>query len=65
MYAALVVAHTLLLLGPAALSGGERPATKAGLLLVLMMTLAAAATLGLILGRWIYHHPPEDPGAAD
>ena len=65
MYAALVVTYTLLLIGPASLAGGYRPANSTGLLMVLMMSLAAAVVLGLLLGRWIYQPPQKDPAATD
>ena len=65
MYGALVVTYALLLIGPASLAGGYRPTNSNGLLMVLMMSLAAAVALGLILGRWIYQRPAKDPDAAD
>ena len=65
MYATLVVTYALLLIGPASLAGGYRPTNSNGLLMVLMMSLAAAVVLGLILGRWIYQRPPKDPESAD
>ena len=42
MYGALVVTYALLLIGPASLAGGYRPTNSNGLLMVLMMSLAAA-----------------------
>ena len=54
MYGSLIVTHALALIGPATLMGGYSPATKGGLLLVLVMSLLAAVTLGVLLGRWIY-----------
>ena len=54
MYAAQLLSSTLLLNGPPTLAGDPRPVSEPGLVFVLMMSLAAALTLGVILGRWIY-----------
>ena len=62
MYGSLLVTQALTLLGPATLMGGYRPETKAGLLMVLLMSLAAATTLGVLLGRWMYRPPTGETG---
>ena len=62
MYGSLIAAHAVTLLGPATLMGGYSPETKAGLLMVLLMSLAAAATLGVLLGRWIYRPSAGETG---
>ena len=62
MYGSLIVTYALALIGPAALAGGYRPETKAGLLVVLMMSLAAAVTLGVLLGRWLSQRPSGGAG---
>ena len=54
MYGSLLVTQALTLLGPAALMGGYSPETKGGLMVVLLLSLLAAVTLGVLLGRWIY-----------
>ena len=54
MYGSLIVAQALTLIGPATLMGGYSPETKGGLMVVLVMSLLAAVTLGVLLGRWIY-----------
>jgi len=54
MYGSLIVTQALTLIGPATLMGGYSPATKGGLMVVLVMSLLAAVTLGVLLGRWIY-----------
>ena len=62
MYGSLIVTHALALIGPATLMGGYSPATKGGLMVVLVLSLLAAVTLGVLLGRWIYQPPPSATG---
>ena len=56
MYGSLIV-YALTLIGPAALAGGYRPETKGGLMVLLLMSLAAALALGVLLGRWWSQRP--------
>ena len=60
MYGSLIV-YALTLIGPAALAGGYRPETRGGLMVVIIMSLAAALTLGVLLGRWLSQRPSSGP----
>lgn len=62
MYGSLIVTQALTLIGPATLMGGYSPETKGGLMVVLVMSLLAAVTLGVLLGRWLYQPPPRATG---
>lgn len=57
-----LVVYALALIGPAALAGGYRPETRGGLMIVLIMSLAAALTLGMLLGRWLSQRPSGETG---
>ena len=60
MYGAALL--TLLLIGPPGLTSDPRPVSEPGMGLVFIMSMLAALTLGVILGRWIYQPSPEaDP----
>ena len=61
MYAPLIVAYTLLLIGPPGLTSGQHPVSEPGQTLVFIMSMAAALTLGIILGRWIYQPSTKEP----
>ena len=63
MYGAALL--TLLLVGPAGLAGGPDAVSEPGRLLLFIISLATAATLGLMLGRWIYQPPPGNPDSGD
>ena len=56
-----LIVYALTLIGPAALAGGYRPETRGGLMVVLVMSLAAAVTLGMLLGRWLSRRPSSGP----
>ena len=57
-----LIVYVLTLIGPAALAGGYRPETRGGLMVVLVMSLAATLALGVLLGRWLSQRPPSGPG---
>ena len=65
MSAALVVTYTLLLIGPPGVAGDPKAVSEPGRLLLLIISLVAALTLGLILGRWIYQPSSGDPDSGD
>ena len=60
MYGALVVTYTLLLIGPPGLTSDPRPVSEPGMGFVFIMSMLAALTLGVILGRWIYQPSAEE-----
>ena len=64
MYGSLIV-YALTLIGPAALAGGYRPETRGGLMVVLVMSLAAALTLGMLLGRWLSQRASGETGEGE
>ena len=64
MYGSLIVTQAVTLIGPATLMGGYSPETKGGLMVVLVMSLLAAVTLGVLLGRWLYQPPGGATGEA-
>ena len=49
MYAPLIVAYTLLLIGPPGLTSGQHPVSEQGQTLVFIMSIVAALALGIIL----------------
>ena len=51
---------TLLLVGPAGRAGDPEAVSEPGRRLLLIISLAAPAALGLMLGRWIYQPPAEE-----
>lgn len=57
MHSSFLVIQALTLIGPATLMSGYSPETKGGLMVVLLMSLLAAVTLGVLLGRWLYQPP--------
>ena len=61
MYAPLIVAYTLLLIGPPGLTSGQHPVSEQGQTLVFIMSVVAALALGIILGRWIYQPSTKEP----
>ena len=65
MYGAQLVAYTLMLIGPPGVAGDPKAVSEPGRLLLLIISLVAALTLGLILGRWIYQPSSGDPDAGD
>lgn len=65
MYGSLLATYAVTLIGPATLMGGYRPETKGGLMVVLVMSLLAAVTLGVLLGRWIYQPPGGETGEGE
>lgn len=60
-----LIVYALTLIGPAAVAGGYRPATRGGLMVVLVMSLAAALTLGVLLGRWLSQRASGETGEGE